>query len=278
MAVNTKCTTIFRLFGLAPYDFSLTVHKPAGWSLLTPFEVYDGETIWTAMRTASGEMLGLKLRSIGVTRKPRVFCEVHSHKKLSSETRKDLSGTIAWMLRLNEDIRPFYALAGSDPLVRMLVKDLYGMRMTGRPDIFPTLTLAVTLQMAPWKRSEQMMNLLIENYGEAVRFDGKEIKYWPSPERIAETPVTELRRRCKLGYRARVLKGIAKVLCEGFPTPQEMEGMSADEAKARLMELRGIGEYSAEIAMPHPGFPLDVWSSRIFGVLLQGKNRGLHVQ
>jgi 3-methyladenine DNA glycosylase/8-oxoguanine DNA glycosylase len=44
--------------------------------------------------------------------------------------------------------------------------------------------------------------------------------------------------------------------------------MSTEEAKAKLMELKGIGEYSADIVSPHPGFALDVWSAKIFNTLI----------
>jgi 3-methyladenine DNA glycosylase/8-oxoguanine DNA glycosylase len=47
--------------------------------------------------------------------------------------------------------------------------------------------------------------------------------------------------------------------------------MSPEEAKAKLMELKGIGEYSADIVSPHPGFALDVWSAKIFNTLLLGE-------
>jgi hypothetical protein len=43
--------------------------------------------------------------------------------------------------------------------------------------------------------------------------------------------------------------------------------MSPSSAKKRLMELPGIGPYSADIATPHPSFPVDTWSARIFGFL-----------
>jgi len=261
-------STAFNLKAVPPYDFSLTVHKPAGWSLLTPFEIFESGTLWTAMRTPSGKTFGLKLRSLGTVQKPLIFCEVYSHKKLGMKERRDLLNTIAWMLNLEEDIGQFYDLAERDPLVKVLVKDLYGMRITKRPDIFPRLVLAVTLQMAPIRRSDQMMNLLIKEYGEKIRFDGKEILCWPSPERIAKADVRELEERCKLGYRAKNLKAIAESVSKGFPTIQELERMSAEEAKAKLMELKGIGEYSADIVSPHPGFALDVWSAKIFNVLL----------
>lgn len=263
-------STAFRLKAVPPCDFSLTVHKPAGWSLLTPFEILESGTLWTAMRTPSGKIFGLKLRSVGTVKKPEIFCVVYSHKKLGMRETKELSNTITWMLNLEEDVRQFYALAECDPLVKVFVKDLYGMRITKRSDIFPRLVLAVTLQMAPIRRSNQMMNLLIKEYGEKIGFDGKEILYWPSPERIAKASVRELEERCKLGYRAKNLKGIAESVSKGFPTIQELEGMSAEEAKAKLIELKGIGEYSADIVSPHPGFALDVWSAKIFNVLLFG--------
>jgi DNA-3-methyladenine glycosylase II len=263
-------STAFRLKATPPYDFSLTVHKPAGWSLFTPFETFEDGTVWTGMRMNHDEMFGLKLRSVGTVEKPEIFCEVSSREKLNAERREELSEMVAWMLSLKEDVRGFYALAEHDSLVESLVGDLYGMRRTKRLDIFPALILAVTLQMAPIRRSDQMMNLLIKNYGVKIRFDGREILYWPAPERIARAGVRELEERCKLGYRARNLKSIAEIICKGFPTLQEFEKMSTDEARAKLMELRGIGEYSADIVSPHPGFALDVWSAKIFNMLLFG--------
>jgi 3-methyladenine DNA glycosylase/8-oxoguanine DNA glycosylase len=47
--------------------------------------------------------------------------------------------------------------------------------------------------------------------------------------------------------------------------------MADQEAKAKLMDLKGIGEYSADIVSPHPGFALDVWSAKIFSALILGK-------
>jgi 3-methyladenine DNA glycosylase/8-oxoguanine DNA glycosylase len=47
--------------------------------------------------------------------------------------------------------------------------------------------------------------------------------------------------------------------------------MPPQEAKAKLMELKGIGEYSADIVSPHLGFALNVWSARIFNLLIFGE-------
>jgi len=266
-----SCSTILRLKAVSPYDFALTVRKPAGWSLLTPFEIFEKGKLWTAIRTTSGDVFGLKLRSAGTVEKPEISCKAYSRQKLRATERIELIKTITWMLNLREDIKQFYDLAEHDPLVRVLVRDLYGMRNTKQPDIFARLILAVTLQMAPITRSNQMMNLLIKEYGETVGFDAKEILYWPSPETIANTDVGELQKKCKLGYRAKFLKDIGEAIHRGFPSLKELEEMTAQEAKAKLMELKGIGEYSVDIVSPHPGFALDVWSAKIFNILILGE-------
>lgn len=271
MTVKLRHSTTLKLKATQPYSFSLTVHNPAGWWFLTPLEKFQNGTLWTVIRQGSANFLGLKLKSIGNVENPMVLCETFSREKLTAKQKKDVSDTITWMLNLREDIRDFYALAESDRLVRALVEDLYGMRQTKRTDIFPRLILALTLQMAPIKRSSQMMRLLIENYGEKIRFDGEEVTYWPSAKKIAKATVKELREKCKLGYRAELLRTIAESLTKGFPTVRELEKMPPEKAKAKLMELKGIGEYSADIISPHPGFALDVWSAKIFHLLLFGK-------
>lgn len=264
-------STAFKLRPVPPYNFSLTVRKPAGWPLLTPFETFEDGTLWTGMRLDSGEIFGLRLRSEGTVEKPKISCTVFSQQEVGVRKRRELSEVVAWFLGIKEDIRGFYALAEHDPLVKALAEDLYGMRVTRRPDIFPRLVLAVTLQMAPIRRSDQMMNALIREYGEKIVFNEREVLYWPPPERIAKAEVRELEVKCRLGYRAKILKDVAEAVCTGFPTPRELEKMPAEEAKAKLMELRGIGEYSADIVSPHPGFPLDVWSAKIFSMLLLGE-------
>ena len=271
MKKSLRFLNSFRVKPVAPYSYPLTVHKPAGWSLLTPYEIYEDGILWTATRMDSGQMLGLKLTSLGTIDKPEIHCVVFSEKKMDPKAKLGLIETLTWMLGAREDINGFYALGRRDPLVRALVKDLYGMRDTNRPDLFPMLTLALTLQMAPMKRSYQMMDLLIKKYGSKIVFDKKKIQYWPSPETIAKASVKELEEKCKLGYRAKHLKSIAQSLCKGFPTYIELSRMPPNEAKVKLMELGGIGEYSADIVSPHPGFPLDVWSVKIFSLLLFNK-------
>ncbi len=255
---------------VAPYSFELTLHKPAGWWWSTPDEKYENGVCWTVTRF-NGELLGLKLQSTGTLNKPKISCTVFSKTKTDASKKQHITNMLKRALKTEEDLTDFYKLSQKDPILQGVVKDLYGMHTVGWPELFPALILAVTLQMTPMKRSNQMMELLTTNFGDTVNFDGKTMRYWPSTQTIAASTVEELKVKAKLGYRAANLIAIAKDLTQGFPTMDELWLMEPEEAKKKLLNLRGIGDYSAELVMPRMGFPLDVWSAKIFSILFFGK-------
>ncbi len=59
-------------------------------------------------------------------------------------------------------------------------------------------------------------------------------------------------------------------LGQGFSLTSGTRNGGAETAKTTLMELKGIDDYSADIVAPHFGFPLNIWSAKIFSLLLQG--------
>ncbi len=253
-----------------PYNFELTVHKPAGWSLFTPFEVYERGILWTALHLKD-TLVGLKLRSRGTTRRPAILVSVFTQHPCPRSQRLAIQDALAARLSVTEDLSGFYRMARRDSILRHTLAPLYGMHDTGASHLFASATLAVLLQMAPLKRSEQMMECVIRHFGELAQFDGKHIRVSPTPRRIAKAGVHGLR-RCRLGYRAKYLVRIARILARGdFPSLEALVRLSAEEAKTKLRELPGVGDYSADIVTPHNSFPIDVWSADVFGKLFFGR-------
>jgi len=109
------------------------------------------------------------------------------------------------------------------------------------------------------------------NYGETIDFDGKRVLLQPTAQRIAELDAATLAKKCKLGYRAKYIVASARMIEAGFPDIQEIMRMPPSEAKEKLVELPGIGDYAADIINPHAGFPIDAWSVDVFGLLFFGK-------
>ena len=254
-----------------PFDFGLTVRKPAGWSLFTPCERFEGATLWTATHL-KGRLAGIKLASRGTTARPRIAVRVFFAERPTRARAEEARALVNDALGAEDGLGDFYAMARRDRILAPTVRDLRGMHDTSSCTLFSEACLAILLQMAPLERSNAMMSALISRYGPIAEFDRRRIRAWPTPERIARLRAGELARRCKVGYRAKYLVALAKELAAGdFPSIEQLRAMPADEAKLRLMELPGIGDYSADIINPHGGFPIDAWSVEVFSKLLYGK-------
>lgn len=263
-------TAQFEIRPTPPFDFGLTVRKPAGWDLLTSEEVYEGRSLWTGV-WLRGSPVGLKLESRGSLQHPRVVVGVYSRRALSRDALEGLRESLEVCLGAEQDLTEFYEFAAKDMVLRHTVEDLYGMHDTQAFSLFGTVVLSICLQMARLKRSMEMMRAIDRRYGARIDFDGKQVLLQPEAERIARLDPKAFARECKLGYRAKYIVGAAKMIVAGFPSMQEIMAMPGEEAKKRLKELPGVGDYAADIINPHGGFPIDAWSVDVFGLLFFGK-------
>ncbi len=253
-----------------PYDFKLTVKKPAGWSLFTPFEIYAG-TLWTATYL-DGTFAGIRLGSSGTVNRPVVNARIFVKGKVTRQKHAEMERLLARTIGADQDLSGFYSMARKDKILKHTIDDLYGMHDTFSSTIFSDAVLAILLQMAPLRRSNEMTSSFITNYGELAEFDERKIRAWPVPKRVCTITAQQLAKRCKVGYRAKSIVRLAKKMAYGdFPSAEELEEMTAEESKEKLMELPEIGDYSSDIINPHGGFPIDVWSVEIFGKLLFGR-------
>src|SRR5208282_3911705 len=196
---------------LKPYCFRLTVRKPAGWSLFTPFEVYENETLWSALHL-NDELVGVKVRSPGNTDHPLLKVDVFTKKYAAVAFRENVREGLNELLGVNEDLAPFYTVARNDPILKHVIADLYGMHDTFSSSLFARATLAILLQMTGIKRGNQMMNFVITKYG-----------------RISTLTAKELAKNCKVGYRAKRLVKLAKVMSRNSgPTFTELKALTGE--------------------------------------------------
>ncbi len=174
----------FAIAPVPPFDFKLTVKKPAGWSLFNAGEAYKGETLWTATRLI-GRLVGLKLCSVGTLEKPRILVTVFTKLPMSRQEKRRIMESLETLTGANQDLKDFYRMAERDDILVHTVKDLYGMHDTQTAYLFNSVVLSICLQMAKLDRSEKMMASINRTYGTKVEFDGTAILVEPEAETIA---------------------------------------------------------------------------------------------
>ncbi len=250
----------------APFDFALTVAKPAGWYWSTPGEMFEDGILWAALNLGATPV-GLKLSSDG---DGFVRAVAYTASALSGSKRERLLAAIEHGLGKEMDIDAFYTFAEKDPILTRVVRDRYGMRVGRLDDLFGRVILAITLQMAQLPRSQRMMGDVLEHYGTLLEFDGRQVMIWPAPDRIARLDPAELRTRANLGYRAKLLSGAARYLVENPVSMLELDALPDEEALKRVRAIPGIGQYSAGIVLGRYA-PIDAWSVIVMSELLLGR-------
>jgi N-glycosylase/DNA lyase len=141
-----------------------------------------------------------------------------------------------------------------------------GLRLLRQPawECLASFILSSTKQIV---QIRQIIELLCRRFGEPVTAPSAQT-WWmfPSAARLAQTTESELR-ACKMGFRARYLHAAARAVAQGELDLPALGHQSCAAARARLLELPGVGEKIADcvllFAFGFPeAFPIDVWVAR----------------
>lgn len=247
-----------------PFDFNLTVAKPAGWHWATPGEVFEDGSLWTGL-SVRDRPVGLRMTADGNVVETRVY----GSRTLPGPLLEYLKAEVGSGLGSDEDLDAFYRFARNDPVLSDTVDHLPGMRVGGFDDIFGDVILSILLQMAPMSRSNQMIDAVLRMYGKAIEFNDRSVTLWPLPGDLANADPHVLREKARLGYRAERLVKAARYLALNPVSRKELSLLPEDQAEQVLMKIPGIGPYSAGIILGT--LPVDVWSATILSELFLGR-------
>jgi DNA-3-methyladenine glycosylase II len=153
---------------------------------------------------------------------------------LDAETRP----VVRKLLGSEFDLTAFYDWARGEPVLRRLTIELAGFRPPLAPDPFETLVTSITAQQVSLFAAFAIRNRLIERYGRRVG----EAYAFPTAKRLRRATNDEL---LALGFSRRKAEYVLG-LAQG---PLDLDALGAlpdGEVKARIVEVRGLGEWTAD--------------------------------
>ena len=153
---------------------------------------------------------------------------------LDAETRP----VVRKLLGAEFELEPFYAWARKDPVLRRLTRALSGFRPPLASDPFETLVTSITAQQVSLHAAFAIRNRLIERYGRRV---GQAYSF-PTAKRLRRASEEDL---VALGFSRRKAEYVLG-LAAGPVELDELAGLPDDEVKARLVTVRGLGEWTAD--------------------------------
>jgi N-glycosylase/DNA lyase len=178
-----------------------------------------------------------------------------------------LDGT-AHVLRLEQDLAPFYLRAKEDPDLAWAAAG--AGRMLRSPTVFEDVVKTVCTTNCAWSATVRMVDALVTHLGEpAIGGDGPLTNAFPTPAAMAGAPESFYREVVRAGYRGAYLIALARAVAEGeldleaFATATPGDLPDA-ELEAALLALPGVGPYAAAHIMMtlgrHSRLILDSWT------------------
>ena len=161
-----------------------------------------------------------------------------------------LRRAVAHLLRLDEDLSPFYAAAATDP--ELAWATIGAGRMIRSPTVFEEVVKTICTTNCTWSATVRMVSALVEHLGEAApgATDGPLGHAFPTPEAMARKNSAFYTETVRAGYRGEYLRSLARSVASGKLDLEALGSATAvelpdDQLAAQLLALPGVGPYAA---------------------------------
>ena len=181
------------------------------------------------------------------------------------------------MLRIDEDLSEFYALAAEDPDLAWVTQG--AGRLMRSQTVYEDVVKTICTTNTAWSGTVRMVSAIVEHLGEPALGAPSEGPFghaFPSAAAMAVAPESFYRDVARTGYRGAYLRSLAESVALGEIDLEELanadpDDLPDDEVAARLLALPGVGPYAAAHIMMLIGrysrLVLDSWTRPTYASL-----------
>jgi AraC family transcriptional regulator of adaptative response / DNA-3-methyladenine glycosylase II len=243
------CPSDYRGLGVAP-EFVLEL--PTGFRTATtlafwgrdgesPSERVSGDTVIRAVRLSEGAVTLVMRLGAGAA-----HCRVESDGRVSPGGMRAVHAAAARMLGLAGSPTDFERRVGREPALAPLIRGRRGVRIPQMPEVFEGLTWAILGQQVNLPFAYALRRQLFALAGQ--RAPGGLLAH-PAPEAVARLDLGDLRRRQFSRRKAEVIIDTARLVASGLLPAETLPEEPAPVAEQRLLDVRGLGPWSAGYVM-----------------------------
>ena len=237
----------FNIYPKPPYDFELNC-RVFGYEKPMP-EVFE-EGVWRrAIRLDSGKLIPVALRSLGTIEEPKIETK-YFFQTINEQERRKLSGNLDWIFSFSQDLTALYAFMDKDPVLRDLKLKFYGLKAGSiGATVFESIIKSIIQQQISIRVAFSITNKMVTRFGEQTEAEDTIYYDFPTPKRLAEATLEEIR-QCGLSWRkADYIKGIADQAVDAEFNPEGLRSLSNEQVVETLKKFLGVGTWTAEMVL-----------------------------
>jgi DNA-3-methyladenine glycosylase II len=236
----------FELTPVSPFRLDLTV-----WTLRRRshniLDRWDGTTYRRVLRLPPGPVeVAVTQSSLSETARLRVALTGQPD---TAAVRAEVTAALERLLGLRIDMAGFDQFAALNWRLKPLANRFRGMRPPRFATVFESAINAIACQQLTLTLGIHLLNRLTAAYGPAMTGRDEAVFAFPRPRDLAGLMPAELRQLGLSIQKGRAIIELAQSIAEGHLDLESFAALSDEEAVMRLVELRGLGRWSAEYVL-----------------------------
>ncbi len=245
-----------------PYSLAATAARFTRWPEIV--DRFDGAIYRRLIPVGRGGVL-LEVRQAG--RGLRLDATLTGGAARSEAARRAALRVVEIGLGAALDVRPFYRSFEREPLLAAALRHSRGLRIAGTASLWEALVTAVLSQQVNLAFAYDIRRELAVAFGRRGRFSGQTYFAFPEPSRLARETEASLRKFRLSRAKAGTLARLAGAFASGDLTEERIADLPDDEAISRLTAIKGVGRWTAEIALLRGLGRADVFPGADLGVV-----------
>jgi DNA-3-methyladenine glycosylase II len=226
-----------------PFDLDLTLQRYRLFGDDAAHVYVDG--VYQRVIVIDGRLWVYALRGGGSAAEPLIRVRILGGRAQAPQ-RGAVGEEVRRSLSLDIDLEPFYLWAGADPTLARVVARCYGLRPPLAPSLFEALVTAISAQQVNLTFATTTRSRLIKRFGPSVSVDGHRFYGFPTPERLAEASLQELRDMQFSWRKAEYIVNLARLVVTGELDLEVFPRLSNDEIIERITRVKGLGRWTAD--------------------------------
>jgi DNA-3-methyladenine glycosylase II len=216
--------------------------------------------------SVDGQLALATVTDAGATTRPQLQVELQGPGKTDLD-RPEFVAQLRHILSTELDLKPFYRHSRTDELLAPIIPRFRGLKLPASPTVFESLVMAVLSQQVNLTFAYSIKRELVETFGEQQTVGGETYYAFPRPERFAEETAESLRRFRLSQAKAATLVRLGEAFASGALQEEDLAGLPDEEVVERLIQIKGIGRWSAEIALLRGLARIDAFPGGDLGVV-----------
>jgi DNA-3-methyladenine glycosylase II len=239
-------TLSFTLRPVAPFRLDYTV-----WALRrrpdNAIDRWDGAA-WRRVHELAEGICEIRVTQAGPPENPTLRV-LGIGKGLGADSKKPIKDLLTRMLGLDMDLSGFYSLTRHDKTMAALAERFRGVRLPRFPTLFEALVNGIACQQLSLTVGIVLLSRLAEAYGAHIGTPEGAAFAFPRPEKLAGADIAGLKRLGFSRQKAQALIELSNKVSNKAVDLSGLETLSNEEASEKLLELRGVGRWTADYAL-----------------------------